>query len=237
VKDETEPLTNQPTPQVERSPPAPPRAVAISGLIFAVLFVIGLVLIRLAVPADPNDPGAWLASAGVRSSVRTALNLIPISGVAFLWFMGVLRNRIGLKEDRFFATVFLGSGILFTGMLFVSSAVASGLLDTFGTEGSYRVDSATYAFARRTMYVLMNVYAVKMAAVFMFVTSSIGLRTSFLPCWLAYVGFAVGLVLLLEISEFAWIALIFPMWVLLVSAYVLIASPPYEGGAGGVAGT
>ena len=47
-------------------------------------------------------------------------------------------------------------------------------------------------------------------------------------------AFAVGLVLLLEISEFAWIALIFPMWVLLVSAYVLIASPPYEGGAGGV---
>jgi preprotein translocase subunit Sec61beta len=223
-------------PEEVRSPQSVPRAVAISGIVFAVLFIIGLVLIRLAVPADPNDPGDWLANAGIRSSVRTALNLIPFSGLAFLWFMAVLRNRIGLKEDRFFATVFLGSGMLFTGMLFVSAALASGLLDSFGDDRGYHVDRATYAFGRRVSYVLMNVYAIKMAAVFMFVTSSIGLRTAFLPRWLAYVGFAVGLVLLLEITEFAWIALVFPMWVLLVSAYVLIFSPPYEGGAGEVAG-
>jgi hypothetical protein len=218
-------------------PQGVPRSVAISGIVFSALFIAGLVLIRLAVPADPADPGAWLADAGVRGSVRLALKLIPFTGVAFLWFMAVLRNRIGLKEDRFFATVFLGSGLLYTGMLFVSAAVASGLLETFGVDGGNPVDSATYAFGRRMTYVLMNVYAIKMAAVFMFVTSSIGLRTTFLPRWLAYVGFAVGLVLLLAITEYAWIALLFPAWVLLVSAYVLIASPPYEGGAGGVPGT
>ena len=69
----------------------------------------------------------------------------------------------------------------------------------------------------------MNTYAMKMAAVFIFVTSSIGLRTAFLPRWLAVVGFAVGLVLLLVMTNFAWIALLFPGWVLLVSAYILVA--------------
>ena len=50
-----------------------------------------------------------------------ALNIIPFAGIAFLWFMGVLRDRFGQQEDRFFATVFLGSGLLFLAMLFAAS--------------------------------------------------------------------------------------------------------------------
>ena len=49
--------------------------------------------------------------------------------------MAVLRNRIGLLEDRFFATVFLGSGLLFVAMLFAAVAVARGLLETFAAAG------------------------------------------------------------------------------------------------------
>jgi hypothetical protein len=213
---------NTPT---SRNPVAksPPRVVAVSGMIFSALFIVSMVLIRLAVPADPTDPGGWLADRGFRDSVRLALNLLPFTGIAFLWFMAVLRNRIGSLEDRFFATVFLGSGLLFVAMLFGAGAIARGLLDTFAAEGHSPGPSEAYAIGRRTSYALSNVYAMKMAAVFMFVTSSIGLRTAFLPRWLAAVGFAVGLVLLLVITDFAWIALLFPMWVLLVSAFILVA--------------
>ncbi len=49
-----------------------------------------------------------------------------------------------------------------------------------------------------------------------------GIRTAFLPRCLAFVGLTTGLVLLLAITNFAWIALLFPSWVLLVSAYILI---------------
>ena len=59
-----------------------------------------------------------------------ALNLLPFAGIAFLWFIGVVRDRIGQGEDRFFATVFLGSGLLFIAMLFVTGAVAGGLVLT-----------------------------------------------------------------------------------------------------------
>src|SRR5437899_2344017 len=78
---------------------APPRVVAISGIIFSALYIASLVLLRLAVPADPNDPGIWLAEPTLRNWVRIALNLVPFTGLAFLWFMAVLRNRIGLRED------------------------------------------------------------------------------------------------------------------------------------------
>lgn len=196
--------------------------VAISGIVFSLLFIVCLVLIRLAVPADPTDAGEWLANTDFRNSLRLALNLIPFTGVAFLWFMAVLRNRVGLLEDRFFATVFLGSGLMFVAMLFATAAVAGALLDNWGAAGGLPIQSETFAFGRRMTHALMNTYAIKMAAVFMFVTSSIGLRTAFLPRWLALIGFAVGLVLLLAITNFAWIALLFPLWVLLVSAYILI---------------
>lgn len=202
---------------------APPRVVAVSGIVFSTLFIVSLVLLRLAVPADPGDPGNWLGDALFRNRVRLALNLVPFTGIAFLWFMGVLRNRIGLLEDRFFATVFLGSGLLFVAILFTVAAIAQGLLDTFGVDATLPSQNESYAVGRRMAYALMNTFGVKMAAVFMFVTSSIGLRTGFLARWVSFVGFAFGLVLLLVITDFAWIVLLFPLWVLLVSIWVLVA--------------
>jgi hypothetical protein len=204
------------------SQPPPPRVVAISGMIFAGLYIAGLVFARLAVPADPTEPGAWLADSTLRSWVRFALNVIPFTGIAFLWFMGVLRNRIGAHEDRFFSTVFLGSGLLFVAMLFVAAAVTQALLDNFATESSLPAVSETHAAFRATGYALMNTFAVKMAAVFIIVTSSIGLRTAVFPRWMAFIGYVLALVMLLTISGFAWIALVFPSWVLLLSAYILV---------------
>jgi hypothetical protein len=210
------------TPTEIRPPPAPPRVVAISGVVFSALYIASLVLIRLAVPADPTEPGAWLADPDFRNWVRLALNLVPFTGIVFLWFMAVLRNRIGLLEDRFFATVFLGSGLLFVAMLFTAGAVAQGLLDTFSTGSSLPGQSETYAVGRRLGYALMNTFGMRMVAVFMFVTSTIGLRTAVLARWVSFVGFAFGLVLLLVITDFAWIALLLPCWVLLVSTWILI---------------
>jgi hypothetical protein len=197
--------------------------VAVSGMVFAALYAASLVLLRLAIPADPTDPGIWLAEPTVRNGVRVALNLVPFTGIAFLWFMAVLRNRVGLLEDRFFATAFLGSGLLFVVMLFGAAAVCRGLLDTFAAGASLPEQSETYRFGRGMAYALMNTFGVKMAAIFIFVTSTIGLRVAVLPRWLVFVGYGLGLVLLLTITDFAWIALVFPVWVLLVSTHILIA--------------
>jgi hypothetical protein len=212
-------LNNMPT--ESQLAPALPRVVAISGIIFSVLYIASLVLIRLAVPADPTESGVWLTDPGSRSWVRIALNLVPFTGIAFLWFMGVLRNRIGLLEDKFLATVFLGSGLLFVAMLFAAAAVSRGLLETFATRGRLSAGSDTYAVGRALAYALMNTFGMKMAAIFMFVTSTIGLRAAVLARWVSFVGFALGLILLFAITDFAWIALLFPFWALLVSTYIL----------------
>jgi len=211
------------SPAESRQNSSPPRVVAVSGIVFSALYITSLVLVRLAVPADPKDAGIWLADPAYRNWVSIALNLVPFTGIAFLWFMAVLRNRIGLLEDRFFATVFLGSGLLFVAMLYAAVAVSRGLLETFSAADRLSADSETYAVGRATAYALMNTFGMKMAAIFMFVTSTIGLRTAVLARWVSLVGFALGLVLLFVMTNFAWIALVVPFWVLLVSTYILIA--------------
>ena len=69
-------------------------------------------LITVSDPPNPSTPGQWLTDSSRRTAVAVALNLVPYAGIAFLWFLGVVRDRIGQREDRFFASVFLGSGLL-----------------------------------------------------------------------------------------------------------------------------
>jgi hypothetical protein len=197
-----------------------PRAASVAGILFSVLLITSLVLIRISIPADPRDEGAWLA--GGWRNVRLALNLLPFSGVAFLWFMGVVRDRLGEYEDRLFSTVFLGSGLLFLAMAFASAATAGGIITAFGTTPGQIIDSGAYGFGRAATYELMNTYAIKMAGVFMISTCTLFLRLKLMPRWMAFLGYALALLLLLSIGYISWISLVFPLWVLLISLYILV---------------
>jgi hypothetical protein len=179
-----------------------------------------LLLIRLSVPADPVESGAWLATR--LSIVLLALNLVPFAGIAFLWFIGVVRDRLGEYEDRFFSTVFLGSGLLFLGMFFISAAVVGGLITAYGVLPTELMEAGTYAMGRAISYQIMNVYAIRMAGVFMISACTISLRTQIFPHWMTYLGYALALLLLVSIGLTAWIALVFPGWVLLISIYILL---------------
>jgi hypothetical protein len=197
-----------------------PRAAAIAGVLFSVLLLAVFWLIRLSIPADPHEPGAWLK--GSVSSVVIALNLVPFAGVAFLWFIGALRDRLGAREDRFFATVFLGSGLLALAMLFAAAAVVGAIIIAFHAAPESLIDSATFHFGRGLAYGMINIYVVKTAAVFMITTSTIALYTRLTPRWLAIGGYAVAVVLLIGSYYFDWSLLIFPLWVLLVSVCILL---------------
>ncbi|MFN8132615.1 MAG: hypothetical protein U0R70_13780 [Solirubrobacteraceae bacterium] len=200
-----------------------PRAAAVAGIAFSVLFAVAVILVRTAVPPDPADAEQLLTDPAQRDAVTFALDLVPFAGIAFLWFVGVLRARFGEAEDRFFATAFLGSGLLFVAMLFVTAALAAGLVDNAGTHGSDLVDSGSWAVGQRVTEELMNLYTMRMAAVFTLAGSTILFRTGLAPRWLVLTGFLAGMLILVTVSFFHWIALAFPLWVLGVSVYILIA--------------
>src|SRR5215471_6620418 len=142
-----------------------PSPAAIAGLLFSFLFIAAFWLLRISVPADPQEPGSWLRASS--ATVALAINLVPFAGIAFLWFIGVLRDRLRELEDRFFATVFFGSGLLFLAMLFSAAALIGGILVAFAAKPEQLVNSATFHLARATAYNLVNIYMIKMASVFM----------------------------------------------------------------------
>ena len=134
----------------------------------------------------------------------------------------MIRASLGKLEDRFFATVFLGSGLLFLAMLFASAAIGGGIIITYAAKPAELLDSPTFTFARAATYEIMNLYAVKMAAVFMVSTSTLAIRTGIIARWMAFLGYAFALFLLLSGRYIEWSLMLFPIWVLLISIHILI---------------
>jgi hypothetical protein len=198
-----------------------PKAAATAGIIFSALLLVILWLLWRSVPADPLDAGDWIAAAS--RTVAVALNLIPFAGVAFLWFIGVLRDRLGQQEDRFFATVFLGSGLLFLAMLFAAAAIGGSVMLLASSAASDQfIRSPVFHFARAAVYIIANLYAIKMACVFMISTSTVVVRTGIAPRWVAILGFVLACVLLVGSYYVSWSLMVFPLWVFLLSIYILI---------------
>ena len=209
-----------------------PRAAAVAGLIFSILFAGSVILIHSAVPPGSEDAGTWVHDDGKRKAVSVSLQLLPFAGIAFLWFIGVLRDRIGQREDRFFATVFLGSGLLFLAMFFASGAMAGGLVSAAADDQTAGAIGNVWPFGRRSTANLATVYGMRMAAVFTISTTTIASRLGLVPRWLAILGYATAIVLLFGIGFLPWLELVFPGWVFVLSVHILIGA--FRHGAGGV---
>ncbi len=197
-----------------------PKAAALAGILFSLLATIAFWLLWITVPADPQEPGAWLQNGSV--ALTLALNLIPFAGIAFLWFIAVLRDRLGQDEDRFFATVFFGSGLLFLCMLLTAAAVVGAILAAFVVVPEQIINSGVYYLARAIAYNILNIYMIKMASVFMITTSTLAIYTNLVSRWLAILGYGLSLLLLFGSYYIRWSFLVFPLWVFLLSLSIAI---------------
>ena len=196
-----------------------PRAAAVAGIIFAVLFGTSMILIRLALPTGLTGP---IIHSGSISSLTVAVSLVPYSGIAFLWFIGVVRDHLGDREDKFFATVFLGGAMLFLAMTFSAAAVTTAMI------AAYRMNPVAYSqsdisiFARLLVSAIFNVFAIRMGGVVMLSSGTLWIRTAIMPRWLVFLTYGLALFLLLSISLNPWVTLVFPSWVLVISIYILV---------------
>ena len=193
------------------------RAAAIAGIVFAVLLLAAMTIWGIAI--SDHSMESLKSDASRRGLIRLSLNLVPFAGIAFLWFIRVVRENLGDVEDRLFSTVFLGSGLLLLALLFVGAANSASLLEML--DGS-SVDADVYTYGRDSAQTLLSVYGMRMAAVFTLSVSTVGLRTGAIPRWVSYVGYTTSLVLLLGAGEHRWTQLVFPSWVLLVSLMILL---------------
>lgn len=189
---------------------------------FALLFGAVLILIRTKMPEGVQDSADWLDRG--QGAIATATVLMPFAGITFLWFIGVVRDGFGRLEDRFFATVFLGSGLLFLAMMFVATAAAAALV----ASNKGVIDASAHAevieFGKMVVLSASKTYALRMAAVFMISLATIWLKTGLMPRWLVAVSYLVALALLIASDLNMWVTMAFPIWVLVVSVLILVRS-------------
>jgi hypothetical protein len=196
----------------------------VAGIVFAVLLMVGLVIVRSALSGA--TPSVLFADPGRRRLLQAGLNLVPFAGIAFLWFIGVVRDQIGVVEDRLFSTVFLGSGVLFVAMLFLGAALSAGLLQHVGASAAQTPSGLElWDYGRDATRTLVSVYAMRMAAVFTQSVSTLAMRTGALPRWVALLGYIEALALLLVATDNQWVQLAFPAWVLVLSITILLVPP------------
>ncbi|MGW1894666.1 hypothetical protein ACWCP6_31145 [Streptomyces sp. NPDC002004] len=201
-----------------------PRAAGLAGVVFALLIAAAIVLIRLAIPPGAGQvTAAGFTDPSQRSALKAALALVPFAGIFFLWFVGAVRTHVGDAEDKFLATVFLGSGLVFVATMFGAAAAAGSVLATAASvDGTPSLP--TWDFGRHFAYTLMIGYAMRMAAVFTGSMSVIGHRLGILPRWLTVLGFLSSLTLLFVSAQVPWAELVFPGWCLVISIYILVVS-------------
>jgi hypothetical protein len=197
-----------------------PRAAAVAGVLFALLFGATLILIRVKMPEGVGNSAEWLDSQ--KDGISAATKLMPFAGITFLWFIGVVRDNLGRYEDRFFASVLIGSGLLFLAMMFVSTAVAAALVATNAGVTDPAAHVAVIVFGKMIVVSAAKTYAIRMAAVFMISLATIWLKTGLMPRWLVAVSYLVALGLLIAGDVSMWLTLAFPVWVLVVSALILL---------------
>ena len=198
-----------------------PRAAALAGVLFGLLFGTALVLIRTVLPEGAEEGAQWLDSGSHR--MRIAAILMPFAGIAFLWFIGVVRDGFGRLEDKFFSSVFIGAGLTFLAMMFTASAIGAGLVASSSRDV---VDVSAHAevatFGQMVLIALTKTFALRMAAVFMISLATVWLKTGLMPRWLVIVTYVLALGILLASDISMWITMAFPVWVLIVSALLLV---------------
>jgi hypothetical protein len=197
------------------------EAAALAGLAHAALFIVARGLL-LRVPGS-DDPGVseWYASADNQRSLIVALNLITVGSIAFVWFVAVIRRRVGQRENQFFGTVFLGSSLLTVaiwmtgGLLFATPAVDA---YTFGTVQTAQSVSGWQAAG----IAAFTIVAVRLEAVFIISTTTVGRLAKAFPTSLVTAGYAAGLLLMFAPLPNGALAFIFPIWEIAVSCSLLI---------------
>jgi hypothetical protein len=207
------------------------QAAGYAGLLFAALFAGGLIAFNtLPDPGASESLSTWFDQHFAPRLTFVGLYIVPFAGIAFLWFMAAVRQRGGIRTDRFFDTVFLGSGFVFVAMLFGGVAVAVSTVAPHSMGSAFAPTEETIRVARLLSFAFFNIYAARAAGVFTMVTSGMLLRSERFPSWLGLIGAAVAGALLLGVSFFGYLIYLFPAWIALASTVFLVVLRPSPDG-------
>jgi hypothetical protein len=173
--------------------------------------------------ASIEEITAFYTSARQRRVLLVGLYLMPFAGIAFIWFIVALRMWVEGSIHRvnaLLSNIQLVTGILYVGLFFAAAASTSVLAASVEFSNGQIDPIVAHQFPEYGKTLLL-VFALRMAAMFVFTTSTIARRSDVVPAWFSWSGYVVGVFLLLSASLQDWLALVFPIWLLVLSGVLL----------------
>ena len=157
------------------------------------------------------------------------LQVLVFSTIAFLWFVGVVRGRIGDREPKLFGTVFLGASILLAALLFVGATLlaAPAIQVAVADQSS---DPGAASLLRAAAAGVLTVVLPRVATLVMFSTAGLARATGALPRWLVLLTYAIGAYELVNVTVDSPSVFLVPAWIALVSVVLLVrrSAHPFE---------
>jgi hypothetical protein len=207
-----------------------PRRVAYltvaAGAAHALLFLAsyGLLLSVPGARAPDAEIVSFYGSGESRRLLLVGLYLMPFAGIAFIWFIVSLRMWIAAhvrRENALLSNIQLVSGIVYLSLFFATAAASAATAAAVEFTDA-DIDPTTARLFPRFGAALLLVFGMRMAAMFVFTTSNIGRGARVLPRWFIFLGYAVGLFLLLSATFSPLLALVFPVWLLALCALLFV---------------
>ena len=196
-----------------------------AGIGYGVLTIVAWYLLaqERAGLAEATDPNAYYAESGFDGASVAGLYLLPFAAILFLWFIVALRGWIrGTRHRRnmLISDLQLVSGVVFTAVFLVGAAAMATSVIVAGSDSDEFTVTALRALSGfgRALMVLMGV---RMAAIFVIATASLGMTTGVLPRWFNFVSYGFGLILMLTPVVEEDLIVAFPVWVIALSVILL----------------
>ncbi len=218
-----------PTDPLLGSRPLPRRlasieAAAIAGIVCGVGWALSLTALLDVPGVGASDEAINEYYAGSRGTAALVwLQVLVVSTIAFIWFVGVIRGRVGDHEPRLFGTVFFGSSILLAILLF--SGVALLAAPAIVADAGRTPDPDVVSMTRAAAAVVLGTFAPRIATLVMFSTAALGRVTGALPTWLVWLTYVVGVIEFVNVSVSTPSVLLVPAWIVVVSIELLVRRP------------
>jgi hypothetical protein len=215
------------------SQPAQGSRIALAGLLFSLLFLVAWFLVRGSPSFDATEEEllAYYGDPGNRrNAIAAGLYVIPLSCIAFIWFMAALRDRYirtAAREHTILSTAHVVAGVLVVTSLFTLAAVELAVAWLGEVSGSFDVGSARALLALGQA--ASDMMALRSAAVFVGVSASRAVRSGFFPRSYGVLSLVVAVALLVVYSSMSWVALLFPAWVAATSVLIVVRRPSHAG--------
>lgn len=202
------------------------RWAPLSGILYAVIYVIGVVLLVFdGIDEDSDDEiVSFFADTGNRTGHLIGFLLLAVGVVFFLLFVSTLASRLREveAEPRILSALAFGAGAASAALLLGAGAVLSAPATAADDLSAFVVDPNSVRLTLFVGYLLLAGGAFT-ASVLMAATSVLALRTSVLPTWLGWLGLVAVILAIVEVFLLpVWVV---PIWAVIVSIVLLGRAP------------